>query len=362
MKRVPKKILVALSLCIGILAIFFFSGGLVKNDSESGGSLNSFRTRDVATSDVRSSLSLKTGIREHDINECVFDILQAFESKDKALISEKVRYWMEHDYELFMSSLEAFDNLDLVYGYEMEVPWAEISQFMYDKEGGEVAMDRIGLLSRTSNTINEITAGVLRVWGRDQLDGALNYLKENPNFDNGWAVSEIGRDQVLNNDPRAAIEKASMLAKDQERFAAIAETAYAVWVKERPEEFANYMNSVEDWSLAKRAVQTYAVTSSADDPQLALEWANAIPNDDLRDAAVTSVAIQMANQDPEAFQKYLSENSFESEHERAYFLGSVATGVEAMRNYDPNGENFDTAKWLEGMIEFNNNRKNNQGD
>ncbi len=320
------KFLIALGILLLVVA-FFSIYSLFYN--EESGTPSALSDNPSQSQRVNLAMSADTeskrlaGLRTNEHNECVADILKAFESRDKELINAKILEWLQKDEALLLASLGSLDNLDQIFGYGLVMPYRLIAQHLYDKYGGEKTMEMTALLDRNSNNVYEIVAASLQAWGMDDLDGALGFLEDSPNFDNTWAATQLAYEQAHEGDPARVAEFFTDFDGDQELRSAMLTSVYENWVAAEPDDFARYINSLDDPTPASSAISSYALLVSHDDPHLAMDWLDSIYEPGTRQAARVSVASQMAISNSEDFQAWFEKQDFPDERTRQDFIESV---------------------------------------
>ncbi len=336
---------------IAILAIFFTS----KKSTAKQTSSNDSKTQTKAAlrsgdSDI-DSIARKTRIPKSQLNACVLDLLTAFESKDKDLIRKKVLEWLEKDEAMFLKSMESFDALDQVYGFGMVIPIDAVSDFLFEKHGGEQTLEKLALLNRHSFNVGEVTGSIVGMWGKKDLTQVFDYFKKNPNFDNLWAATELGRTQAEGGDPAKVIDYFSKFDDNPELKQAIINTTYETWVGANPEAFATHINSLADTSAASSAIQVYATSAAKEDPLAAIDWADSIKDESTRVSAKIYPFVELALNHGDKFQEQLSKQSFSNNEERDTFIQNIASAIEITKSTQDT--QFDTEKWFNDIVEFN---------
>lgn len=338
MKPSSKPILIGGTVSIVAVAAFLLLRPDHSENSVKAESTTKSQTVEKSALDLeRERLSRKTGVPVSLMNACVMDILAAFEAKDKDLIEQKVLEWLAKDEKLLLASIEAFDNLDNIYGYGFRFPAEKAAEALYEKHGGENLMELMASLSRVSNTVGEMTGNSMEVWGRDDLEGALTFVGENKNFDNETALIYMAEDQAgsESGDPQQMAEFLTELPADDPRRDRALEMTYGAWMENRPEEFAQFVNTLEDQRPAGNAMNSYAVHAAQHDLDAAMEWVQAMPDEDNRKTALVSVAGEMAHQDPAKYDEWLASQTFASDVERERFIAGVESMRDAIKNYVP---------------------------
>lgn len=305
-----------------------------------GQDLGSFRQ---PSSKIRSpleeqklALARKTGISTSLMNPCVLDILSAYETKDAAAIEAAVLKWLEKDEDLLLNSIEAFDNLNNIYGYGVDFPVTKVSEQLYQKYGGERTIELLASLSRTSNTVQMLTIGTMRAWGGDRLPDALNFIKENEHFSSEAAVLYMAEDQasLADGGTQEMAEFFTKFPDSDPRKARALESIYHSWVERDPDTFGDYLNTVDDLKPAASAIDSYSVYAAQHDLDAALEWMEMVPGERQKTARV-SVAAELALQDPERFETWLENQEFSTELEKERFLSGVISMRDALRDFVP---------------------------
>lgn len=358
------KLLLTLGLVVAIGLAWFFFGADAGSPSdqqsaqaERGASLN---LRSESDRDRQAAMfARKTGVDISLMNPLVMDILAAFETGDKDLIDAKILEWLEKDEALLLASIEAFDNLDNIYGYGMRFPCEKVAEKLYENHGGEGLMELMAGLSRISNTVGEMTGNSFEVWGRNDLKGALSFMQENQNFDNETALIYLAEDQAEDGDQSQVVKAFDKLEDGDPRKGRALEIAYGAWMEKNPDAFIEYANTLEDLAPAANALNSFAVHAAQHDIETALEWAKILPDEDNRKTALASVVGEMAHQDYDRYQTWLSEQTFANDTERERFVANIESMREALQNFVP--DDSDPAEFFNSTIGYRETPTDDQG-
>jgi len=263
-------------------------------------------------------LLLKLGCDPSELNECTIDILKAFEFGNMDLVRKRLKHWLEFDEDLLLSSLDTLDNMEVVFGEEMEFPNEIVAQHLFLKYGGEEMMSKIASLGRLSNNNTILTSEAITIWGEQNLEEAFKFLAVNKNLQNPTAVTRLIEDRFQDGRAEEVLEYYDLLPEDHPDKPHESEL-YDIWVAQKPDQFAEFINSQDDVSAAENAIGMYAASAAESDVGSALEWADTIEDKDIKINVEALIAVSYVKQDPADFRKWYGNMHFESTERKALF-------------------------------------------
>lgn len=172
---------------------------------------------------------------------------------------------------------------------------------------------RAGGLADAQATIAQLPDGTIK----DNLQREL--VNEWASFDPESAaayVQSLGDDASTNlkttlisewsrNDPAAAAAWMSNLSTDDPAYGRATAEITREWTRYDLTASSEWLNSLEASPELDRAVATYTMRASEEDPSTAMSWAESISSDRVRERMIEQVAANWKSTDPEGFTEYL---------------------------------------------------------
>jgi len=127
------------------------------------------------------------------------------------------------------------------------------------------------------------------------------------------------------NDPVAAAEYVDSLDPDDPNLPSLATSLVERWTRYDLDSAAQWLNSIPPSPEMDRAVAIFSMRAAQDDPGTALtSWVPSISDSGMQDRLTRGIAPLLKEQNPEAFEEYLSQSDFSEEFK------------EQLRNAEPN--------------------------
>ncbi len=157
-----------------------------------------------------------------------------------------------------------------------------------------------------SNEQQDVFGELIGEWAEYDPVAASKYLDQL-----GPEVASDARRELIRSwadyDPVAAAEWLSKLPPDTEETGQLVSDLVGRWTQYDLDASAEWLNQIPPTPEIDRAVAIYTFRSAQEDPATAMSWAESVTRDDMRQRLMERVASEWKQQDPDAFQTYLSE-------------------------------------------------------
>jgi hypothetical protein len=207
-----------------------------------------------------------------------------------------------------------------------------------------------GQYSQAADLFNQLPAGQTRTDAYSQL--AQQWAESSPQDAANWI-------STLNGDPAL---KASASVQVAKAWAANDPAAAATWAAQQDLQNADPNSTTPNGQLLASAIQSwagydldgpgqflnqlpasptkdssvaiFAMSSTSEDPQSAMQWVNTISNDQTRQGATIGVALQWMQQDPASFNAYLSTSTTLSDQQKQMLSNIPPQMVQRMGQFN----------------------------
>ncbi len=330
-----KKIAVLLALVIAIILTGIAIKSKRQNNSEQAQKPTKSSERNLMRSDERAhELSAKSYIPMEHMNPRLVALLEGYDSGDAERLKAIFLESLEKDEAGTLAALQHLDGL--VSSFGLSAPEADIAGWLLEKYGdGSDTMELLASLPQVSTTVRNVMAQLLVLWGRKDINDVMSFVRENENFNDPVMFMALSDDQALKDGAAALAGHLSKLPESDPRKELILDQHFGRWVEHNPTQFAEYVNTLEDTSVAKNAISVYAITSAKNDIGAAFEWVDSIKDPDVRANTEAGVAVQYALQQPEQFEQWVAKKQFASVEEKDAYIDQIRSVAEETRNYTP---------------------------
>ena len=342
-----KAKIIAAAVALGGL-VFLLWTATKTPDAVLGGASQQDQVDHFQAIDSERNSSQKRTSRERQLEEDIAFIVDAYEVRDRELLTQRVQELMEKDLD---RALRAFAKIDYTFlHYKLQFPHSVVAEHLATLMEGPEVMELLSEFVQQSSILNSVMGEYFIDWLDRDVTAQSDWLSENSSFVDTRVIAMYTEAIGSSENGVEAVRRLGQLPEDDVRKEHAHQKAMEFLSSEQPEEFASYLNELEEVpeyampSLYNLAEQLVASGDPAESMSAAKEWIDTVKDPKIREGFTEQIGGNFLSEHPDEFESWFASLNFSNESERQRVRAGMENHVAFLRRMEQERPEIDSRR------------------